>query len=60
MPIWMLFIELVGEATKELILKIIFDLPFSLSLGNGQMAFTQHVFHLDCFPAIYILQEWIA
>ena len=35
MPIWMLFIELVGEASKELILKIIFDLPVSLSLGNG-------------------------
>jgi len=35
MFIWMLFIELVGEASKELILKIIFDLPVSLSLGNG-------------------------
>jgi hypothetical protein len=43
MFIWMLFIELVGEALEELILKIIFDLPFSLSLGNG--------FYLTCVPS---------
>jgi hypothetical protein len=34
MFIWKLFIELFGEASKGLILNIIFDLSISLSLGN--------------------------